>query len=199
MTRILHRRGVGVPKADAFEDVGEILIDIRSGIAYTLNNAGEVVALGNSEGSSGSGMIISPDEPQDVPTGTQWLDSTTADIWLWDEDKWLQWPAPAPKPPVYIGTDEPGGAVPGDLWYDPSNGSLNLFDGNTWVNIGAQGVTYTLPIVTRDGEIELPVTADGKNLAVALRGGTEAELPLSGSKLNVNTRGGPVELPLMAA
>ena len=45
MTTILHKRGTGVPAADAFTAPGEILIDTDSGVAYTLTDAGEVVAL----------------------------------------------------------------------------------------------------------------------------------------------------------
>lgn len=46
MTTILHKRGSGIPTADKFEAVGEILIDSETGIAYTLNDAGEVVPVG---------------------------------------------------------------------------------------------------------------------------------------------------------
>ena len=46
MTTILHKRGKGIPEADQFESVGEILIDTDTGIAYTLTDDGEVVPVG---------------------------------------------------------------------------------------------------------------------------------------------------------
>ena len=46
MTTILHKRGNGIPTADKFSAVGEILIDSETGTAYTLNDAGEVVSVG---------------------------------------------------------------------------------------------------------------------------------------------------------
>jgi hypothetical protein len=42
----------------------------------------------------------------------------------------------------------------------------------------AGGVTYTLPVVLRSGDAQLPLTVDGKKLAVMTRGG-ELELPLA--------------------
>ena len=39
-----------------------------------------------------AGMVIQPDEPTDPVTGLQWMDSTTGRIWIWDEDKWLEFP-----------------------------------------------------------------------------------------------------------
>jgi len=49
VTTILHKRGSGIPTADKFEAVGEILIDSETGIAYTLNDAGEVVSVGGDD------------------------------------------------------------------------------------------------------------------------------------------------------
>ena len=40
----------------------------------------------------GAGMVISVQPPSDPITGMQWLDSSTAEVWIWDEDKWLQFP-----------------------------------------------------------------------------------------------------------
>ena len=44
-------------------------------------------------GGVGAGMVISDKEPSDPADGMQWLDSTTAIVWVWDEDKWLEFPA----------------------------------------------------------------------------------------------------------
>ena len=47
--------------------------------------------------SSGPGMVISEDEPEEADrvTGMQWLDVSgdDAQVWIWDEDKWVEFPA----------------------------------------------------------------------------------------------------------
>ena len=43
---------------------------------------------------------------------------------------------------------------------------------------GGSSVTYTLPVVLRSGDVQLPLTVDGAKLAVMTRGG-ELELPLA--------------------
>ena len=90
MTRITLKKGTGVPQADDIAEA-ELALDVVDGSLYTKLMDGSVVEL--NAGGGGAGMIISDDEPTDVPTGTQWLDSTTADVWIWDDDKWLQFPA----------------------------------------------------------------------------------------------------------
>lgn len=95
--------------------------------------------------SSGAGMVISETEPDedDRVTGMQWLDvgGTEPYVWIWDEDKWVQFPA--------------------------SGG-------------GSDDKTYTLPVSVRGGDLQLPLHENS-------------------TKLLVDTRSGPVELPLMAA
>lgn len=49
MTTILHKRGKGIPTADKFSGVGEILIDSETGIAYTLTDGGDVSAVGGDQ------------------------------------------------------------------------------------------------------------------------------------------------------
>jgi hypothetical protein len=49
-------------------------------------------ALDNAGGGVG-GVHISDTEPSDPEDGMMWLDSTTATVWVWDEDKWLEFPA----------------------------------------------------------------------------------------------------------
>lgn len=41
---------------------------------------------------TGAGMVISPTEPADPVTGMQWLESTTGLVFIWDDDKWLEFP-----------------------------------------------------------------------------------------------------------
>ena len=141
MTIIKHKRGSGVPLATELE-VGELAIDTIAGKLYT-KAGGSVVELGGgSSDSTGAGMVISATEPANPVDGMQWMDATTAIVWVWDEDKWLEFPAGK------------GG--------DSSN------------------TTYTLPVSVRGGDIQLPLNEDS-------------------TKLIVDTRSGPIELPLMAA
>ena len=140
MTVIKHKRGAGVPSPSGL-DVGELAIDIAAAKLYT-KIGGDVVELGGGGSDvSGAGMVISATEPTDPVDGMQWLESTTAIVWIWDEDKWLEFPA----------------GKGGD---------------------GASG-TYVLPVSLRSGEATLPLSEY--------------------NKLEVITRNGPVELPLLAA
>ena len=48
-----------------------------------------------------------------------------------------------------------------------------------WTEVVAgSGLTYTLPVSLRSGDVQLPLTVDGTKLAVMTRGG-ELELPLA--------------------
>lgn len=88
-TEITIKSGVGVPKPVDITEA-ELALDIKEGILYSKLSDGTIAAL---NGGEGAGMVISATEPADPVTGMQWLDSTTADVWIWDEDKWLQFPA----------------------------------------------------------------------------------------------------------
>ena len=58
-TRIIHRRGKGVPAASEFASVGEILIDTDTGTGYTLREPdGAVVALGGDGSGSGTDLVV---------------------------------------------------------------------------------------------------------------------------------------------
>ena len=96
MTTILHKRGIGKPSTDDLS-AGEIALDTSTGTAYTKLSNGAIVEIGGPGGdSAGAGMVIQPDEPADPVTGLQWLESTTGKVWLWDDDKWLEFPAACP-------------------------------------------------------------------------------------------------------
>ena len=139
--QVLQKRGVRAPLADEI-DVGEVAINTAAGKLYVKTDGGDVVAVGGSSDVSGAGMVISATEPSDPVDGMQWLESTTAIVWIWDEDKWLEFPAGK------------GGSD--------------------------SGTTYTLPVNLRSGDVELPLNADS-------------------TRLEVITRNGPIELPLLAA
>lgn len=135
---IIHKKGAGIPSADSLE-VAEIAVDIVTGVLYTKTQDGEIVEIAGG-GGGGAGMVISATEPSDPVDGMQWLESTTAIVWIWDEDKWLEFPA--------------------------GKG-------------GSEGGTYFLPVALRSGDQDLPLKTY--------------------NKLEVITRNGPIELPLLAA
>lgn len=137
-TTIINKLGKGSPDPAELA-VGEIAQDEETGTLYVKKLSGEVVEV-SSDG-AGAGLVISPNEPDEKIDGMQWLDATTAIVWIWDEDKWLEFPA-------------------------------GKGDGSD--------TTYTLPVSVRGGEIQLPLSEDS-------------------TRLVVDTRTGPVELPLMAA
>ena len=138
-TTIINKLGRGSPDPAELA-VGEIAQDEETGTLYVKKLNGEVVEV-SSDG-AGAGMVISATEPDPVD-GMQWLESTTAIVWIWDEDKWLEFPA-------------------------------GKGDGSS------SSSTYTLPVSLRGGDIQLPLNENS-------------------TKLVVDTRSGPVELPLMAA
>ena len=89
---------------------------------------------------------------------------------------------------MVISADEPADPVTGMQWLDVGGDEpyVWIFDEDKWVEFpagktsGGSGGTYTLPVAVRFGEIQLPLNEDS-------------------SALIVDTRSGPVELPLMAA
>ena len=140
MATIIHKKGRGVPTAESLQ-VGEIAIDTYSGATYTKLSNGTVVEIGGGSGSgTGAGLVISPTEPTDPVDGMQWLDSTTARVWVWDEDKWLEFPAAGgsvegsglievseepPEPPYEIGQQ----------WFSSDDGYLYIWYGAEWVAV----------------------------------------------------------------
>ena len=80
----------------------------------------------------------------------------------------------------------------GEIGYDTTANKFKVGNGtDAWLDIeysssgggsgggsGGDSPTYTLPVVLRSGNAQLPLTLDGKRLAVMTRGG-EIELPLA--------------------
>jgi hypothetical protein len=135
-TRILHRRGKGIPSADDFSSAGEILIDTETGTGYTLRETdGSVVALGGDGSGSSAGMILSPTEPTDPITGTLWMDATSGEVWVWVESKWLQFPVTGGKSVggMAISETEPADKVNGMQWMDANTGIVFIWDVDKWL------------------------------------------------------------------
>jgi hypothetical protein len=88
---------------------------------------------------SGAGMIISATEPKGVITGTQWLDSTTARVWIWDDSKWLEFPASGDGGGVFVSEIEPADPFEGMLWMDSATAQIWIRDGGKWLEFPASG------------------------------------------------------------
>ena len=86
----------------------------------------------------GAGMVISATEPKDPETGMQWLDSTTAKVWIWDEDKWLEFPA-AWSGGVVISASEPADPEAGMQWLDSTTAQVWIWDEDKWLEFPATG------------------------------------------------------------
>ena len=101
-----------------------------NGLQDALDNAGGV-----------SGIFISDTAPASPEDGMMWLDSTTAIVWIWDEDKWLEFPSGAgsESSSVAVG-DAPDNPSEGDQWLNTNDGYLYIYYDNsgspTWMAVG---------------------------------------------------------------
>jgi hypothetical protein len=88
-----------------------------------------------------SGIFISDTAPDSPEDGMMWLESTTAIVWIWDEDKWLEFPSGAGSESnsVAVG-DAPDNPSEGDQWLNTNDGYLYIYYGNsgspTWMAVG---------------------------------------------------------------
>ena len=67
------------------------LVDFQSGNGISLERQGYGIKISSSVG----GMVIQATEPSgdQLVNGLQWMDSTTGRVWIWDADKWLEFPS----------------------------------------------------------------------------------------------------------
>jgi hypothetical protein len=86
----------------------------------------------------GAGMVIQETEPTEeerVP-GLQWLDSTTAEVWIWDGERWLEFPS-AEGPAGPPGAD-------GDAYWEQSGNNIYYDGGNVGVGMEPETATFKL-------------------------------------------------------
>ena len=93
--------------------------------------------------------------------------------WADIENKPTEFPPADHDQPWSTITDTPDEYPPEDHTHE-----IDDIDGLQDALDNAGGVTYTLPVALRSGDAQLPLTVDGKKLAVMTRGG-ELELPLA--------------------
>jgi hypothetical protein len=203
MTIIKHKRGTGIPSPTDLR-VGEIAIDISTGTAYTKASDGRVVSVGgnSSGGDGGSGGPASWDQitgkPSTFPPSAHTHQQSEVDGLegrlnqiedsITDGGGFVD----APNDGKLYGRQSENWAevvIPSTAWDDitskptefpPAAHTHEIEDVNGLQDAldNAGGVTYTLPVVLRSGAVQLPLTLDGKKLAVMTRGG-ELELPLA--------------------
>ena len=87
-----------------------------------------------------AGIVISATEPLNPYDGMMWLESTTSKVWIWDENKWLEFPAASTS----------GDSVTYTL-------PVALRTGDAQLPLTLDG--EKLAVITRSGELELPLAA----------------------------------------
>ena len=125
---------------------------------------------------SGGGFVDAPNDGKlygrQSENWTEVPDGGVSD-WADIENKPTEFPPADHNQPWSTITDTPDDYPPEDHTHE-----IDDIDGLQDALDNAGGVTYTLPVVLRSGEAQLPLTVDGKKLAVMTRGG-ELELPLA--------------------
>jgi len=77
---------------------------------------------GDGDGSDCAGMVVSATEPTDPIEGMQWLNSDTAEVFIFDGAVWLEFPAGS------------GGSGGSSLW-EQNGDDIYYSDGNVGVGI----------------------------------------------------------------
>ena len=82
---------------------------------------------GGSSDSTGAGMIICSEAElppvNERVTGMQWLDSESSNVYVWDDDKWLMFPATGGQ-----GAD----GAPGEVEEAPDDGKQYIRESKDW-------------------------------------------------------------------
>ena len=139
------------------------------------------------------------DPGDDVPATGDWVEAPTfAEFSVLrdqvnnldpDGDNSIQWDEIKEKPDVFppeahihqvedIEGLEDALANAGEVEEAPKDGVQYARQDAAWTPLEIPELDYTLPVALRSGVVQLPLTADGKKLAVMTRGG-ELELPLA--------------------
>jgi hypothetical protein len=125
---------------------------------------------------SGGGFVDAPNDGKlygrQSENWTEVPDGGVSD-WADIENKPTEFPPADHDQPWSSITDTPDDYPPEDHTHEISD-----IDGLQDALDNAGGVTYTLPVALRAGNVQLPLTLDGAKLAVMTRGG-ELELPLA--------------------
>lgn len=145
---------------------------------------------------TGSSVMVGDTAPEDVPEGTIWFDSTTAQTLVFYGNVWVEIGA-TPDAPSGGGGTGGGGSVlitdSGDILYDEINGQLELVNNSITLNshpilLGGTHTLNTNDINEGTGTTNKYFTESRAKLATAnsLLGGTHTGIQVSYSSLTGN-------------
>lgn len=90
MATILVKKGAGTPSPDDLQEA-ELALDVVDGALYSKLGDGEIHQL-NDGANVDAGVEIGP-EPTNPSQGMLWLNDADQTVYIWDEGKWLEFPA----------------------------------------------------------------------------------------------------------
>ena len=153
----------------------------------------------------GAGMVISATEPENPKEGMQWLNSVTAEVFIYDGAVWLEFPGGKDGAPGQDGADGniADGATDGTqdgivaTWDSTANSGAGQWtpDPTVIVNGGNVGIG-----TTANGNYQLSVAGDSRfgvgNATGAIRSLTSAESPTGVQAVEFGVLSGGAELHL---
>lgn len=129
---------------DGKQDAGDYLTDAPSDTKQYSRQDGAWAEIVIPE-STGAGLVISDTPPTDKVNGMQWLDSINAEVFIWDENKWIEFPGGkdgadgADGSSLIISDTEPTEKVEGTMWLDTNVSKVFIWDGSVWLEFPAGG------------------------------------------------------------
>jgi len=130
---------------DGKQDAGDYLTDAPSDTKQYSRQDGAWAEIVIPE-STGAGLVISDTPPADKVNGMQWLNSTNGEVFIWDEDKWIEFPGGkdgadgadgADGSSLIISDTEPTEKVEGTMWLDTTVSTVFIWDGSAWLEFPA--------------------------------------------------------------
>jgi hypothetical protein len=142
----------------------ELAVNLTDAKLYTKDAAGNIVALGGSTGSGGTG-----DRPDSPSVGDLFFDTDLGVLLYWDGSAWQEVAGD-----IEVPTSQPGAPEDGQLWWNTDDNTLYIWyeDGDTgqWVIAVPQGLGSDFDETVADG---LYVKQTGDNMTGDLTLGTD--------------------------
>jgi hypothetical protein len=151
----------------------ELAVNLTDAKLYTKDAAGNIVALGGSTGSGGTG-----DRPSSPSVGDLFFDTDLGVLLYWDGSAWQEVAGD-----IEVPTSQPGTPEDGQLWWNTDDNTLYIWyeDGDTgqWVIAVPQGLGSDFDETVADG---LYVKQSGDNMT--------GDLTLGGDKITLDATDG---------